>query len=104
MASIEGAVSEIELINRLNNDNISVTTGAFKFETQNPASYWTVKLSAEQIKDGTLDELKKYETPKDSWSKHPVLLNIGDRESSFNGQKFFSFYLDSIPAVNAKKG
>lgn len=103
MASIEGAVSEIELVNRVNDDGVAITSAAFKFETQNPASYWTVKMSPEQVKEGVLEELKKYETPKDSWSKRPVLLNIGDRQTSFNGQKFFSFYLDSIPSQNAAK-
>jgi hypothetical protein len=102
MASIEGAISEVETISR-ENDGKVVVSGTFKFETQNPASYWTVKLSPEQVINGIFDELKKYETPKDSWSKRPVLLNIGDRETSFNGQKFFSFYLDSIPSQNAKK-
>lgn len=102
MASIEGAVSEIETVNR-EQDGKVIVSGTFKFETQNPASYWTVKLSPEQVSNGTMEQLKKYETPKDSWSKKPVLLNIGDRETSFNGQKFFSFYLDSIPSQNGMK-
>lgn len=101
MASVEGAVSDMELINR-EQDGKQITSGTFKFETQNPPSYWTVKISPEQVTNGVFENLKKLETPKDSWSKRPVLLHIGDRESSFNGQKFFSFYLHSIP-VDTKK-
>lgn len=102
MASIEGAISEVEQVNR-ENDGKLITSGTFKFETQNPASYWTVKVSPEQVTNGVYDELKKLQTPKDSWSKRPVLLNIGDRKTDFNGQKFFSFFLDSIPSQNESK-
>lgn len=102
MASIEGAISDIELVNRTN-DGVTITSAVFKLETQNPSSYWDVKISPEQVKAGIVEVLKKYETPKDSWSKKPVILNIGNKESFFNNQKFFSFFLDSIPSQNGSK-
>lgn len=102
MASIEGAISECEKVSREFDGKISVS-GVFQFETQNPAEYWTIKISPEQVQNGVYDEIKKHETPKDSWTKHPLLLNIGKRETSFDGTKYFSFVLNSIPSQNLSK-
>lgn len=103
MALILGAVSGIEIVNKTftNKDTKEekhVTEGVFKLQTQSPSEIWTVRISADDVEAGLLNELKKFENSVDSWSIKPVNLNIQAKESSFDGKKFFHFFLDSIPA------
>ncbi|SFB90396.1 hypothetical protein [Pseudoalteromonas denitrificans] len=102
MASIEGAVSDVQLINK-EFDGKTTTSGLFKLQTHNPSDYWEIKISPEQVQSGVLNELKKFETdPNNPWSARPVLINVGKKESVFNGQKFFSFVLHSIATQKQK--
>lgn len=100
MALIVGAVSDLAVVNR-EQDGKNIVSGVFQLQTKSPSEYWTVKVTPEQMETGIFDELKKYENAKDSWSSKPVQINVRAKESSFNGQKFFNFILDSIPAQKA---
>lgn len=102
MASIEGAVSEITFVNKPNDKGEVIKSAVFKFETQNPAQFWDVKIKPEQVQAGIVEELRKYEAPKDSWSKKPVLLNIEYYEGYFAGNPFKGFRLNSIATQNTK--
>lgn len=102
MASIEGAVSELKLVNRKDDNGNVITSGVFKFETQNPAQFWDVKIKPEAVEAGMFEDLKPFEAPKDSWSKKPVLLNIEYYEGNFNGNAFKGFRLNSIATQKHK--
>jgi len=102
MASIEGAVSELQFVNRTDDKGVVQTSGVFKFETQNPAQYWDVKIKPEAVEAGLFDALKPFEAPKDSWSKKPVILNIEYYEGNFNGKPFKGFRLNSIATQKHK--
>lgn len=103
MALIVGAISDIDIVSR-ENDGKVVVSGIFQLQTKSPSEYWTIKVTPEHVSAGVMEQLKKYENAKDSWSSKPVHLNVRAKESSFNGQKFFNFFLDSIPPQDAIKG
>lgn len=102
MAQIIGAVSDVEIVNR-EQDGKNITSAIFQLQTKSPSEYWTVKVTPAQLEEGLLEIIKKYENDKDSWSSKPIKINVRAKESSFNGQKFFNFILDSIPEQNEHK-
>ena len=101
MASIEGAISDVTLVTKPDptNEGSTIQVATFNFETISPADIWEVKLTAEQVKDGLHEKLKALGSdPKNPWSKRPVLLNLRSKKTSFQGNNYFSWFVESIPA------
>ncbi|MCG7563333.1 MULTISPECIES: hypothetical protein [Pseudoalteromonas] len=107
MASIEGAITDVNLVNKTDDKGAPLPqSGEFKFHTKNPASIWTVKVTPEQVADGTYRQLESLQSDPNGWGLKPVLLNLEyyeganvARQMAWNG-----FRLNSIATELKKAG
>ncbi|MBQ4811292.1 hypothetical protein J8M20_08085 [Pseudoalteromonas luteoviolacea] len=106
MAGIEGAITELKLVTKTDDKGGALpTAGEFKFHTKAPASIWTVKVTPEQVENGTYKQLEELQSDPSGWGLRPVLLNLEyyeganvARQMAWNG-----FRLNSIASTNPTK-
>lgn len=104
--NIEGAITDLVKVNRTgDNDKVLPTTGEFKLHTKNPAQILSVKVSADQFKDGTYQQLENLQSDPNGWGLKPVLLNIEYYEGANVARQmdWKGFRLHSLPQENKGK-
>ncbi|WP_462174337.1 hypothetical protein [Pseudoalteromonas xiamenensis] len=105
MASIEGAITDLQIINRTDDKGAPLpASGEFKFHTKNPASIWTVKVTPDQVQGGIYRQLETMQSDPNGWGLKPVLLNIEYYEGANVARQmdWKGFRLNSIAATEKK--
>ncbi len=98
--NIEGAITDLVNVNRTDDKGAPLpTTGEFKLHTKNPAQILSVKVSAEQFKDGTYQLLEHLQSDPNGWGLKPVILNIEYYEGANVARQmdWKGFRLHSLP-------
>ncbi|CAM3559575.1 MULTISPECIES: hypothetical protein [Pseudoalteromonas] len=105
MASIEGAITDLQRVNRTDDKGAPLPeTAEFKFHTKSPASIWTVKVTNDQMANGTFAQLEKLQSDPNGWGLKPVLLNLEYYEGAnvARQMEWKGFRLNSIAPQQAK--
>lgn len=107
MASIEGAITDLKLVNKTDDKGVPLpVAGEFKFHTKSPASIWSVKVTPDQVESGVYKQLEKLQSDPSGWGLKPVLLNLEYYEGAnvARQMEWKGFRLNSIADTEQPKG